>query len=1046
MRNTLAFRISIALFAVAPLACGGGDSSGVDAFLPPLPPTGGAALALARQITEQTAPVDLIDGEARGGLIGDYVLKNDRITVVIQRPNRSISPVPFGGNIVDADFNRVPNDPYTDPDDDPADGIGNDQFGEMSPIYLVGRTFAVDSAEIVRDGSQGGAAVIRFRGHTAVNDYINLRGLNFDPPNDFDPNNEDEMTVAVTYILAPGSNAVEVHWSMYNPGPYLIRGPLGALSDSGGNTSLFGDGKGFARAGLDNLSTLEGSVRYPVYQAPGVAYGILAKDLPPGRNQVGSVLIQGVGVTLFGITTLLDILDETKGEFLHLEPKTGARYTMDFVVGRDGADIEKFRLARDRIAFGRLSGTVTLGGVAPSAVAEIGKYRPRLAFFTDSDGMAGFSKDDRVETYTDIGNDGKYSVELPPGAYLLVADLEGVTRSQAMMVSVTAGAEATANIDLPKPAVFDFEILDDATSMKMPGRLTAVGVTTVPIDTRFYEDYDTRAGIVQTVHARYGDSTGQGGDQKLMLPPGGTYRVFVTRGNEWTLGTADIASAAPGLATQKLSFRLRRALDTTGYVSCDFHQHGSHSPDSMVANMERVRSYLSEGLEYFVGTEHDTIFDYEPLIKKLAAESLVDSTIGVEATPFDWGHFNIWPLTLDAVEPSGGAVDWGNGEQRGLVPSDMFAAYRQSRGAKVVQINHARSGGGLNFQAWFDRAALSFDYAGKTFGGNVSAQPLPNNLLRLPEEKQLFTPEFDAVEVWNGFAELDDDMDGVREYRRTDLLLRDLLALYSFGRIVTPTGNSDSHTRVKDPTGMPRTYVAVPMDDAGAIQAGMGDDVEASLLGKPGAFRDLVVSNGPFIRVTNAAGMPLIGRTIKPESGAVRLDITATLPAWMGALDTIEVIGGDAPPPFMRSQSAIPALACYTSRTGLAANDICARARVVGAQPLTVTPMGDRLEAKVTVTLQVSQVNDAAARRGTPGSPDFILFVRVSGQKGSTFPLLTEATFPKGDNTLLTAVSTVPVSQLTTTLAGKSPFPMAFTAPILVDADGNNAWKGAYAP
>lgn len=1051
MRVRLAYRGALLTLTLSLLSCGGDDGgTGVDAYLPTLPATGGAATVLVRQITEATAAQDLIDGEARGGLIGDYVMKNDKISVVVQRPNRSISPVPFGGNIIDADLVRPPSDAFADPDDDAADGVGNDQFGEMSPIYLVGRTFAVDSAEIVRDGSKGGAAVLRFRGHTAVNDYINLRGLNFDPPNDFDPNNDDTMAVAITYILAPGSNAVEVHWSMYNPGPYVIRGPLGVLSDSGGNTSLFGDGKGFARAGLDNLSSLEGSVRYPVYQAPGIAYGILPRDLPANRNQVGSVLIQGVGVTLFGITSLLDILDETKGEFLHLEPKTGARYTMDFVVAKDGNEVEKFRVARDKLAAGKLSGTVTIGGAAPSAATELGKLRPRVGFFTDSDTMPGFTADDRIESYADIGDDGKYSVELTPGTYFVVADLEQLSRSQAMMVTVAAGAEAMANVDLPKPGVFDFEILDDATSMTIPGRVMAVGKRPFKFDTRFGEDYDSRNGIINLVHARNGDTSGQGGDRRLIVPSGGSYRVFVTRGNEWSFATADLPAVAGGLSATKLTFRLKRALDTVGYAACDFHQHANRSPDSTVPLMERVRSYLSEGLEYFAGTEHDFIVDYEPLIAKLSAQSLIDSSVGIEATPFDWGHFNIWPLTVDAADPAGGAVDWGNGEERGLVPADMFTAYRQARGAKVVQINHARSGGGLDFQAFFDRAALKFDFTAKTFGGVVAAQPLPNTLLRLPEEKMLFTDQFDAIEVWNGFAELDDDMDGVREFRRTDLLLRDLMSFYTFGKIFTPTGNSDSHTSVKDPAAMPRTYVGVPSDDAGAIQAGLADDVEAALLGKQGAFRDTVVTNGPFLRVTDAAAAPLIGRTIKPTAGAVTLNIKASAPAWMG-FDTIEVIGGDPPGPFMRSQSAIVPISCFTARTGRLTNDVCDRARVGGAQTLTVAPGtgtggAERVEASVTVTLQVTDVNAAASRRGTPGSPDFILFVRVYGMKGTTFPVLNEGIFSKTDDTLLTAVSTGPVNDLPTVLAGKGPFPMAFTAPILVDADGDGVWKGAYQP
>ena len=113
MRVRLAYRGALLTLTLSLLSCGGDDGgTGVDAYLPTLPATGGAATVLVRQITEATAAQDLIDGEARGGLIGDYVMKNDKISVVVQRPNRSISQSPTNVNTrlltpIPADWSRA---------------------------------------------------------------------------------------------------------------------------------------------------------------------------------------------------------------------------------------------------------------------------------------------------------------------------------------------------------------------------------------------------------------------------------------------------------------------------------------------------------------------------------------------------------------------------------------------------------------------------------------------------------------------------------------------------------------------------------------------------------------------------------------------------------------------------------------------------------------------------------------------------------------------------------------------------------------------------
>ncbi|MGZ3427515.1 MAG: hypothetical protein ACXVCV_12745, partial [Polyangia bacterium] len=127
--------------------------------MPSLPPEGGAAIATAGRLDAANYDAERVPGPASQGLVGDYFMRNDKVRIVVQAPNRAIGPCPFGGNVIDADRVAQP---------------AGDQLGEVSAFLQLGRTFAFDRAEVVRDGSKGGPAVLRFFGHDAKNDFIDV--------------------------------------------------------------------------------------------------------------------------------------------------------------------------------------------------------------------------------------------------------------------------------------------------------------------------------------------------------------------------------------------------------------------------------------------------------------------------------------------------------------------------------------------------------------------------------------------------------------------------------------------------------------------------------------------------------------------------------------------------------------------------------------------------------------------------------------------------------------------------------------------------------
>ena len=115
-------------------------------------------------------------------------------------------------------------------------------------------------------------------------------------------------------------------------------------------------------------------------------------------------------------------------------------------------------------------------------------------------------------------------------------------------------------------------------------------------------------------------------------------------------------------------------MDTTGWISADFHVHAQHSHDSGVLLADRVRTMAAEGVEFFASTDHDYLVDYTPTIEALDLEPWVQSAVGNETTTVEVGHFLAFPLAQDFLTEAGGGrddVDW-----TGKTPQDIIDSLR----------------------------------------------------------------------------------------------------------------------------------------------------------------------------------------------------------------------------------------------------------------------------------------------------------------------------------------------------------------------------------
>ena len=947
-----------------------------------------------------------IPGPASQGLPGDYFMRNDKVRIVVQAPGRAIGPCPFGGNVID--FDHV------------ADPVG-DQLGEVSPFFQLGRTLNFTEAEVVRDGSQGGPAVLRFRGHDAKDDFINLPGLGsfalaIQP--DYLADIDLQVRGAVTYILMPGETKLRVIYTFYN-GTAIEEATLwGTLSDTGAGVEIFHPYIGFGELGFSDIT---GAAKYPLvaygaFLGRGTAWGIV--PVFADKSLLGSfVPVAGVDVEAYALSAQFDAFG-AKGTSLHIPALGTASREVALVFGRDVGDVTAQVHGVRGEATGPFSGTVAGGAGARVTV--------RLPDVPEASAL--------VTTLT-AGEGGKFTGALPPGKYRFQAEGDGWRRGAEVVAMVPSEGIALA---VPPVALIAYTVKDRA-GQGIPAKITVVGAPGVVPDRRFRDTVRDAFphGVAQWIHSRRGDSSRmEKTDHPIPLTPG-RYRVVVSRGPEWSRFEQVVDLTSAGV---KIDAVLDRVAPTPGYVACDFHQHSHISPDAAAPPEDRVLSYLVDGADFIASSEHDVVFDYAPLIDALDARDLLDSAIGIEVTAWDYGHFNAFPLTVDPMSPNGGAFDWAGGEMGLSIPPPEIWKGLRTLGAKMVQVNHPRGlpGAFSTFQNTFDRAGLRFDFAARTFFGDAAIQPINALVLGLPEGAPLFAPEFDAVEIYNGHSIPETVMDNERIDMKVDVNLRDWMNFLSFGFTPTPTGVSDSHEWISSPGGLPRTLVRVPDDSQQAIAAGLADAVAATVTGQ-GKARDVVVTNGPFLQFT-VDGMGIGGAVLHP-AGPLKIHVAVQSPAW-APVDTVEIFANntfDVPAPKgMGLAPLVPAL-CWSARAKPSAR--CALG-IGGVRPLTVKQVevvpGNPATRRLEIVLDVNDLDPAmllARQRAGAQGKDLWLVARATGDVG-LFPVIPAQ-----------VGASTPVADLVEKmdLAGRGVPSLAFTNAIFVDVDGGG-WRGPFQP
>jgi hypothetical protein len=186
----------------------------------------------------------------------------------------------------------------------------------------------------------------------------------------------------------------------------------------------------------------------------------------------------------------------------------------------------------------------------------------------------------------------------------------------------------------------------------------------------------------------------------------------------------------------------------------------------------------------------------------------------------------------------------------------IFAKAKEGDASRVLQVNHPRLAKGIGY---FDIVGLD------TKTGTARGE---------------WRPEFDSLEVYNGFDNAN------RE--RAEVVLMDWLRLLELGHKYVATGDSDSHRIQYQWAGYPRTYVQLPLEQAGDTGAPID---KAALIASLKAGH-VFVTSGPAVDATINGKGP--GNTVVTNDRSVRLHVVVRAAHWIDVSEVEVMLGSSS--------------------------------------------------------------------------------------------------------------------------------------------------------
>ncbi len=346
----------------------------------------------------------------------------------------------------------------------------------------------------------------------------------------------------------------------------------------------------------------------------------------------------------------------------------------------------------------------------------------------------------------DLVEDGDFKADLPVGDYQIVAeDQDGILFSAPIPLKIEEGRTHVIQPALPTPARIRINTTDGH-GKRLPAKATLVALDAFgkPMERDAHRRVYLGQGRLGTgvQHIAF-DEHGS-----FDIPAAaGRYRLVISHGTEYSLHTMEDFVVTDG---QQMSVAavLRQELDTTGWISGDFHLHQKPSFDSGMALDHRVRTIVAEGVDYVAATDHDVVTDFKPWIEMLGLQGWLKSVVGVEISTLDIGHYIGFPFKYKELDvPSHGSVDWYCMTSNTLVDTMVFerSGFEQEAGKGAASerptsiIAHPRDG----FLGWADAIGLN------AFTMTRNRNETDADLAKDTQVFRTVTCDHDAMEVFN---------------------------------------------------------------------------------------------------------------------------------------------------------------------------------------------------------------------------------------------------------------------------------------------------------
>jgi hypothetical protein len=324
----------------------------------------------------------------------------------------------------------------------------------------------------------------------------------------------------------------------------------------------------------------------------------------------------------------------------------------------------------------------------------------------------------------------------------------------------------------------------------------------------------------------------------------GTYELIFSHGPEHdiVIKTVNIQAGQ----TTSLEIQLDHVVDTSGWISTDYHTHSSPSGDNTSVQIGRVISLICEQIDYAPCTEHQRISSYTPLLKELGVEHLMGTSTGMELTGRELpvNHQNAFPLKHVPRTQDGGGPTIEDDPVRQIA---KLAGWNDNA-YKLVQEDHPTL-----MQIYQDRDRDDKPDSGFRdmfqYMDVMEVHPL-QSIFDVPESPKPTSNRSPVMFHW--------------------------MQLLNLGYRIPGVVNSDSHYN-EHSVGYIRNYVKSATDNPGRIRT--KDIVKASKAG------NVVMTNGPFMEVKVHNGIrgksAFPGDDLLSKNATVYVNIRIQCPNWI---------------------------------------------------------------------------------------------------------------------------------------------------------------------